>query len=175
MSIPRENRQDTVSRQKPVAFQGTCWFRVVFRTRRKSILSTDGAFLYGGRYNPAEVFGALYLSESSEGCLAELRRRPAAPRDCLIGRIRINVGRVFDLTDPDVLEQLGIDRDDLCGDEWELTQELGECIREAGFEGVLVPSAAGPYRNLVLFPDRFSGDSTIVLQDIRPLPTAEQN
>ena len=38
-------------------------------------MNMDGAFLFGGRYNPPETFGALYLSDSSEGCAAsELRQ-----------------------------------------------------------------------------------------------------
>ena len=132
-------------------------------------MNMDGAFLFGGRYNTPEIFGALYLSDSSEGCATEMKRRPDTPRDYLIGEIKVTVSKICDLTDTALLEQLGINPDELCRDEWELTQELGELIREAGFEGAVVPSAAGPYRNLVLFPDCFSSKSSIELKDVHPL------
>ncbi len=32
-------------------------------------MNMDGAFLFGGRYNTPEIFGVLYLSDSSEGCV----------------------------------------------------------------------------------------------------------
>lgn len=132
-------------------------------------MNMDGALLYGGRHNPPEIFGALYLSDSPEGCATEMKRRPVTPREYLIGEIKVTVSNICDLTDPTLLEQLDINPDELCKDEWELTQELGELIREAGFEGVVVPSAAGPYRNLVLFLDRFSSKSSIELNDVRPM------
>ena len=103
-------------------------------------MNMDGAFLFGGRYNPPEIFSALYLSDSPEGCATEMKRRPVTPRDYLIGEIKVTVNNICDLTDTSLLEQLGIDPDELCKDEWELTQELGELIREAGFEGAIVPS-----------------------------------
>jgi len=98
-----------------------------------------------------------------------MKRRPVTPRDYLIGEIKVTVNNICDLTDTALLEQLGIDPDELCRDEWELTQELGELIRKAGFEGAIVPSAAGPYRNLVLFLDCFSSKSSIELNDVHHL------
>lgn len=41
----------------------------LYITRRNSIMNMDGAFLFGGRYNTPEIFGVLYLSDSSEGCV----------------------------------------------------------------------------------------------------------
>jgi hypothetical protein len=46
---------------------------------------------------------------------------------------------------------------------------FGDQIHDAGFEGALVPSAAGPHKNLVLFLDRFSDQSSIELIDVRPM------
>jgi hypothetical protein len=57
----------------------------------------------------------------------------------------------------------------LCEDDWERTQILGNLIRDAGFEGVLVPSAAGDYKNPVLFLDRFTNESSVELVDVEPL------
>jgi RES domain-containing protein len=111
----------------------------------------DGALLHGGRYNPPDEFGALYLSDSPEACAAEMKRRPRTPPDYVMGEINVNVQKICDLTDPILLDQLGLESDDLCTDDWELTRILGNLIRDSNFEGALVPSAAGPYKNSCFF------------------------
>ena len=132
-------------------------------------MNTDGALLHGGRYNSPNEFGALYLSDSPEACAAEMKRRPSTPPDYFVGEIYVNAQKIYDLTDPINLEQLGLEINDLCTDDWELTRILGNLIRDSSFEGALVPSAAGPYSNIVLFLDRFSSSSSLELIDIRPL------
>lgn len=52
--------------------------------------------------------------------------------------------------------------------DWTLTQELGRLAREAGFEALLVPSAATPGTNLVLFPDRLDPASSVHLLAVEP-------
>lgn len=47
-------------------------------------MNMDGALLYGGRYNPPDEYGALYLSDSPEACAAEMKRRPRTPPDALL-------------------------------------------------------------------------------------------
>lgn len=59
--------------------------------------------------------------------------------------------------------------DDLCTDDWQVTRVLADQIRDAGFDGSLVPSAAGPYKNLMLFLDRFPDQSSVELVDVRPM------
>lgn len=129
----------------------------------------DGALLYGGRYNAPEKFGALYLSASLEGCAAELARRPAAPQDYIVGTVRVTLQSICDLTDQDLLAELGITSDQLKADDWNEAQILGTLIREAGFEGMIVPSAAGAFNNLVIFMDRLSDSSEVELEDVQPL------
>jgi len=158
-----------ISQQQPRNIGGAFWYRAVYKTRRDSIVTMDGAYLYGGRYNTEMVFGALYLSESPEACAAEMRRRPRTPPDYFVGKINVTVQKICDLTDPALLEKLNLEIGNLCEDDWERTQILGNLIRDAGFEGVLVPSAAGNYKNLVLFLDRFTSESSVELVDVRPL------
>lgn len=74
-------------------------------------------------------------------------------------RIRFALHRVLDLTDPATLAALDLRPEDLVGDDWQRTQRLGAQARAAGFEGLLVPSAAGPGDNLVIFPDRLDARS----------------
>jgi RES domain-containing protein len=73
MDNPLEHWREVIGRQKPHKFSGAFWYRSVYRTRRKSILNMDGALLYGGRYNPPDEFGALYLSDSPEACAFALQ------------------------------------------------------------------------------------------------------
>ena len=129
----------------------------------------DGAFQWGGRYNAPGEFGALYLSKTQKGCAAEITRRPAHPTKYIIGKIRIKLGKVCDLTDEDLLKKLGLTRDHLTADDLAETQALGDLIRDAGFEGIIVPSAAGDFNNLVIFVDRLSSASSIDLEEIKPL------
>lgn len=39
--------------------------------------------------------------------------------------------------------------------------EVAVAVREAGFEAILAPSAAGPYVNLIVFSDRLLPDSRL--------------
>lgn len=129
----------------------------------------DGALLWGGRYNAPDKFGALYLSASPEGCATELASRPAAPKNYIVGTVRVTLQRVCDRTDDELLSELGITSNQLKSDDWNETEILGTLIRQAGFEGVIVPSAAGDFNNLVIFMDRLSGSSEVELEDIQPL------
>jgi len=130
----------------------------------------EGALLSGGRYNAAQEFGALYLSENPEGCATELARRPVAPQGYIVCSIRISLGRICDLTDEALLADLGLTPNQLKADDWTDTQVLGKLVREAGFEAILVPSAAGDFNNLVIFMDRLAGQSEVALEDTQPLP-----
>ncbi len=129
----------------------------------------EGALLSGGRYNAAGEFGALYLSETPQVCAAELARRPATPRDYIVASIRVTLGRICDLTDDGLLADLGLTSSQLKADDWTDTQVLGKLAREAGFEAILVPSAAGDFNNLVIFMDRLGARSEVTLEDTRAL------
>jgi len=85
-------------------------------------MNMDGALLHGGRYNPPDEFGALYLSDSPEVCAAEMIRRPRTPPDYVMGEIKVKAQKICDLTDPILLDRLGLEMDDLCTDDWELTR-----------------------------------------------------
>ena len=129
----------------------------------------DGAFRWGGRYNAPGEFGALYLSKTKKGVVAEITRRPAHPTKYIAGKIRVKLGKVCDLTDPDLLRKLSITKKHLVADDWSETQALGNLIREAGFEGIIVPSAAGNFNNLVIFVDHLKSTSVVELEEAKPL------
>jgi RES domain-containing protein len=147
------------------------FFRALLPSFARDPLSVQGSLRHGGRYNPSGFFGALYCGESPAVCAAEIRKRaagqPVSPYR--LARIRVQLQRVLDLTDPETLGALGLRTEDLVGDNWQRTQRLAAQARAAGFEGLLVPSAAGPGRNLVIFADRLDPRSRVRAVGSRPL------
>jgi RES domain-containing protein len=144
------------------AVRGT-YYRALLAAFAVEPLSLEGSLRHGGRYNPSGAFGALYCGERPAVCAAEIRKRAAGQRMApyRLARIRVALHRVLDLTDPATLAALSLRADDLLRDEWQPTQRLAAQARAAGFEGLLAPSAAGPRRILVIFPDRLDPGSRI--------------
>jgi RES domain-containing protein len=154
---------------KPRKIRGAFWYRSVVPSRRKTILTMDGALIYGGRYNAPGEFGALYLSRTTKGCKHEVTRRPGHPKKFIVGKIKVTLSKVCDLTDPALLKKLKISKTRLTADDWDETQALGEIVRESGYEAMIVPSAAGDFNNLVVFVDRLGGSSRVELEEIDKL------
>jgi RES domain-containing protein len=155
-----------------IPFEGVCFrnVRQKFATPQQ-ILSAEGSFLKGGRYNFRETFAVLYLSCDIHTCLEEttqsfrvhgLEVAEALPRT-VVG-IQVRLSQVLDLTNPRIRHRLGVTKRELVETDWKsfqslgqeaLTQQLGRFARDAGFEALLVPSAALPRtgKNLDIFPD----------------------
>lgn len=125
------------------------------------IASDRCAFLAGGRYNPPEQFDAIYLGESPHACRAEVARRGAPKAPMVLSVFEVMLSRVCDLTDAEIRDRLGLQANDFVQDDWSLTQEVATAVRDAGFEAILAPSAAGPYVNLIIFKDRLLPNSRI--------------
>lgn len=81
----------------------------------------------------------------------------------------------LDLCDGGVRVSLRVSEDRIVGADWEaenragreaVTQAVGRAAAEAGFEGLVVPSAADPgARNVVVFVDRLGRGSRMVLDE----------
>lgn len=153
------------------------FFRALLATFATDSLSVQGSLRHGGRYNPLGAFGALYCGGSPEVCAAEIRKRAAGQpvSRYRLARIRVELRRVLDLTDSATLAAMGFRPDDLVGDDWQRTQRLGAQARAAGFEGLLVSSAAGPGHNLVIFPDRLNPRSRLRPLRSRPFPVTPRS
>ncbi len=166
MSLPDS---ETLSALPARSVRGA-FFRAILPSFARDPLSVQGSLRHGGRYNPSGIFGALYCGESPEVCATEIRKRaagqPVSPYR--LARIRVQLHRVLDLTDPETLTALGLRPEDLIEDDWQRTQRLAALARAAGFEGLLVPAAAGPGRNLVIFPDRLDPRSRVRAVGSRP-------
>ena len=168
---------EKVARIRPASAEGR-FFRLVPERYKEEALSTVGSLQYGGRYNPPREFGVLYLGEDEEVCWAEIQRRAGSPeflrQPWVCAEVRVELERVLDLTDGEVLRDLGIEQDDLListGDEAEdyrLTRELARAAREAGFEALKVRSVTSRGVNLVVFTDKLSESSRVELLELRP-------
>ena len=135
-------------------------------------LSITGSFNLGGRWNFKESFGAIYTSLKKEVALAELERSVSrrgltladlGPREMV--RLKVSLKKVLNLTDPAILKDLALNRQELTEEGWKKTQKLANSIWKAKLEGVLAPSAAANGVNLVIYPDNKHQDSTFIEQD----------
>lgn len=168
MTDPARRWRRALAGTAPVRLAGRRWYRLVDARHREALSSDRGAYLAGGRYNPPEQFGALYLSESPTASRAELSRQGLRSMlRFVLGTFRVTLAKVCDLTNPSVLRVPGIKRDDLVQNDWLPAQQLGTLMREAGFEAALVPSAAGPHVNLVIFTDRLGDESEVRIEDVQ--------
>ena len=89
-----------------------------------------------------------HASSTERGAWAELFRhwgeQEISPFEARrrVGRAEVTDLAVLDLTDPEVRDQPGVTVEELVRDDLRRCQELATMAREAGFEGVLAPSAA---------------------------------
>jgi RES domain-containing protein len=146
------------------------------------LVSGVGAMVHGSRWNAPGVLTVLHAAMSPEGALAEVmagRRKYGLPDKLALPLVLRGIGirltRVLDLCDGGVRVSLRMSEDRLVGADWEaenragreaVTQAVGRAAAEAGFEGLVVPSAADPgARNVVVFVDRLEGGSRVVLDE----------
>jgi RES domain-containing protein len=130
-------------------------------------LSTRGARLVGGRWNPPGV-DALYASldvvtvraELARG--AELRRVDEAAL-YPIRLVKVNVeARAIDLTTGNRLESLGVGLPFSILTPTEQTRRIGATAADLGLEVLLVPSVVTHGKNVVLFPQNLTGEIDLV-------------
>ncbi len=110
----------------------------------------------GARWNPPGV-AAIYTSLAREGALAEAEHqiavqpvRPRARRT--LYTIEITLTQVLDLTDTNLLQELGVGEAELAADDMAMCHDLGGAAHWIGCDGLLVPSARSANTNLVIFP-----------------------
>jgi RES domain-containing protein len=117
----------------------------------------------GGRSNDPGIPAVLYTALEKETAAAEVERglrlrgiNPQAfgPEDWWIYELRVDLDSALDLTEPGVLANLKVSPASLLGEGPADTREIGKQAREAGCQGILVPSVAAPgSANLVIFLD----------------------
>jgi len=174
-------------------FDEVCFRNLAYQYATKSQALSTGSKRTGGRYNPKDEFGALYLSLNLHTCLEEVVQAqslsaieiaPKLPRVDVA--IKVRLSKILNLTNPVIQRAIGITEADLIiasdleDQGWhslqrsgrvESTQLIGRLTREAGFEALLVPSAKFPGKNLVVFyPENILPTSQILLLNEDRLP-----
>lgn len=140
-----------------IHLKGT-FYRMVRAEDADAMLSTGSSFTYGGRYNKAGEFGALYLSEAPALCAQEKLKQVAYQPELLppqvIGAIEVDMRDALDLTDVENQKALEISAGQLTDPlDSTLPQAVAEAARALGINALLVPSAVAPGKNLVIFED----------------------
>lgn len=124
---------------------------LVWRQTRPSsaLLDFDDPARYAAPFNQVGEPGVLYTCLTTErGAWAELFRHweqdDISPFEVRrrVGRAKVSGLAVLDLTDPDVARQIGITDDELVADDCTACQRVATEARNAGFDGILAPSAA---------------------------------
>jgi RES domain-containing protein len=123
----------------------------------------------GARWNPPGTH-ALYVSLERDTALAEAEHhialqpiRPKAKRTMY--QLDLELSNVLDLSDPVVLEGLGVDRAALSGLEFTACQRVGGAAAFMGHDGILVPSGRHPGVNLVIFVSNQPSDAEFRVRD----------
>jgi len=149
------------------------WHRFVEESYREDADSDRGALDHGGHYNPRGEFGALYLSDTEAACRAEMRHRVGIRPRYWHAQIRVRLQKVLDLTDGSTVQKLGIVPTTLVSLDWLLPQDVARATRAAGFNALIVPSAAGSHRNVVVFKDLLADDEVAETIHVRQIPESQ--
>ncbi len=145
----------------------------VYRVAQKGTdpLSSRGSELNGGRYNLPGTKGVLYASFEKVTAVAEVVKSVKArginpkeygPDDWWAYELELTSSGVLDLSDPKVLEQLGVSAAALLADHVAVTRQIGKQALDAGYEAIIAPSVAHVAgKNFVIFLGSVAQVSTI--------------
>lgn len=121
----------------------------------------------GARWNPPGI-EALYTSLERSTAEAEadhvLAVQPIPPRTIrTMHRLSLSLEAVLDLRDANALALLGVQVEDLMGDDFSLCQQIGGAAAFLDIDGMIVASARAPGANLVIL---FSGSGRIPVIEV---------
>jgi RES domain-containing protein len=171
-----------------VAFQG-----VVMRSAgmkhatAKDFATGEGASEKGGRWNPRGI-QTLYASTTpvtaayeSYQSFSDFGFSPSSIRPRVFCGAEVRLQALLDMTDSGIRRRLGFTLEEILDEDWQTiqregdeswTQAAGRGAYEAGFEGLLVPSAR--HRpggvNIVIFPENLRTGSRIDILGKEDLP-----
>lgn len=175
MSAPLD--EDVVQRVNDLGT--TTWSGTVYRYTAAIYepLSGEGAYRFGGRWNPRRTFPVIYLAEPLPAAMLEFRRLaeasaidPAAlmRRGYTLHTIDVVELPVLDLRPPEALAFVGLGAEDIADEDWSACQSVGHAAWFLEFGGVLAPSATGAGFVLAAFETRLQ-PGQLTLRESRPL------
>lgn len=141
-----------------------------YTTARRDPLSGAGARLFGGRWNPKDIFATIYLAQPLAACLGEVERiaesQGTAPHVLLrasytLHEIAVADLPVLDLREEQALAHVGLTLADISDPDWTACQAVGNAAWFLGLGGVLAPSATGEGLVLAAFEARVAGHLTV--------------
>ena len=160
---PDPSLLEAIAELKPSTWSGRVW-RHTFADN-----PPDKANGRGARWNPPGT-DALYVSLDRETVLAEAEHqiasqpiRPKAKR--MIHQLDLELASVLPLTDPVLLEGLGVDAAALSRVDFTACQVVGGAAAFLGHDGILVPSGRHPGVNLVVFVSNQRADADLRVID----------
>lgn len=142
------------------------FFRVIASKHKSEPLSTKGNEIKGGRYNPPGL-PALYLADSVETCIAEIKVRNKGFFDAKkysMFKITINSKNALDLSDSRNINRIKTRRrlDLRDSENRELPQAIGMIAEDICFDVLIAPSATGKGLILAVFTGKNSKACTKV-------------
>lgn len=160
--------------EEHLRFEGVCFRHSAARYATVDEGTLEASVRAGGRFNPVGEFGAVYAALNEETALAELGRRidrTGLPRKHFRPRmmlqLRARLGRVLDLTDPEVRSQLGVTVEEISGPDWRHAQGVARQAREQGYTAIRFPSATGLGENLAIFLDQLGPDEHLGIERVQ--------
>lgn len=125
----------------------------------------------GGRWNPKDLFAAIYLAIPQTACMAELDRVAESqniPATTMLQApykfhtLEVNAARILDLSSTERLSAIGLEAEDISGSDWSACQMVGHAAWFLRFEGILAPSASGAGMVLTLFESRLGPGCVVI-------------
>jgi len=156
---------DALDAIEPTPFEGEVW-----RITNKGRDPLRGSSTHG-RWSANEEFEVPYTSLERAGALAEvgfrLSMEPVWPSRIghEIHRIEVRVEKTLRLADLAALRQLGVDTSKYQSFDYDATQAITAAAHFLTFDGLLVPSARAPCRNLAIFLDRVFGGGRLEVRE----------
>lgn len=184
--MPSKNRfEDKLPKVPPRNFVGICHRAVeleAYESGQPPLLLYDmGPTRSGQRFSPPGDHSGLYVAVERLTAGAEVigsvdAWNQSGGKNFVVFQASVKLKKVLDLTDENVLQALGITRDEILS-EWEgyqalfgkdpVTWELGRAVFASGlFDGILFPSKKNPTdgRCLLIFSERLvEGASEVVV------------
>ena len=166
----------------------TCLDAIYYRmagpsyTAPTDIISGQGAYLGGGRWNQTGVMKVVYLSDDPVTAVAEAtehHRHYALPiwtgMPTVIVAVAVRASRVIDLTDASNSASFPVTMANLLNDDWHaamdsgqqaIPQAVGLAAFNAGIQALIVASKPLPNaRNAVVFPGRFTAADVLEVKN----------